>query len=119
MAPMAARTKTPAKTTEPKAEKKTRTPKPVTDLASATVALNAAKRKADRTEKARLEAVQADADAQRELAEAKAVVKRYYAELMGEDVAPAEQGEPDTYDGMDDVDGDVDDPYEGAGHNAE
>ncbi|AWY07306.1 hypothetical protein SEA_HENOCCUS_68 [Streptomyces phage Henoccus] len=113
---MAARTKTPAKTDAPKAEKKTRTPKPVTDLASATVALNAAKRKADRTERARLEAVQADADAQRELAEAKAVVKRFYAELMGEDVAPAE----DVHEPYVISEGETeDDPYEGAGHNAE
>lgn len=92
MAARAKKTETPA--TE-KAEKKTRTPKPVTDLPSATVALNAAKRKADRTEKARLEAVQADAEAQRELAEAKAVVKRYYAELMGEQVDAEPDGTAD------------------------
>lgn len=79
--------KTPAKTaTEAKAPRKARTPKPVNDLASATVALNGAKRKADRTAKARAEAVAADGLAQAELEQAKATVKRFYAELMGEAV---------------------------------
>ncbi len=93
--------KTPAaKTDETKAPRKPRTPKPVDDLASATVALNAAKRKADRTAKARAEAVAADGLAQTELEQAKATVKRFYAELMGETLEADE-------DVKDDVDADL------------
>lgn len=83
---MVTKAKTPAAAKTEKAARKPRTPKPVDDLASATVALNAAKRKADRTAKARAEAVAADGLAQTELAEAKATVKKFYAELMGENL---------------------------------
>lgn len=100
---MVTKAKTPAAAKTDKAPRKPRTPKPVDDLASATVALNAAKRKADRTAKARAEAVAADGLAQTELAQAKATVKRFYAELMGETLeadqdAPetADEGEPDA-----------------------
>jgi flagellar basal body-associated protein FliL len=95
--------KTPAVTAD-KAPRKARVPKPVTDLKTATTALEAAKRKADRTVKARLEAVQADADAQTELEAAKATVKRFYAELMGEAVDAA----PDADDAYMEADADND-----------
>jgi membrane protein involved in colicin uptake len=82
---MAARKTTP-KTDAAEAVKPARKPreaKPVTDLATATVALKAAQRKADRTAKARSEAEAADGLAQTELGQAKAAVRRFYDELMG------------------------------------
>lgn len=82
---MAARTKTtPAKAEA--APKKTRTPKPVTDLATATTALKAAQRRYDRAANAYADAAKERDDSNAALVEAKAVVKRYYAELMGEAV---------------------------------
>jgi hypothetical protein len=112
---MAARTKkTDADATEKAAPKK-RAPKPVTDLPSATVALKAAQRRAERADKA-YDAARTERDAaQAALEDAKATVKRFYAELVGESVDA--EPEPDTAD-----DGTYPEPadeYEGAGHNAE
>ncbi|AYD86813.1 hypothetical protein SEA_MICRODON_66 [Streptomyces phage Microdon] len=95
---MAARTKkTDADATEPKAEKKTRQPKPVTDLPSATVALKAAQRRADRAGKALSDAETENDAAQTALAAAKKDVDRYYRELMGMDVEPEPVPEPTDY----------------------
>ena len=101
---MAARTKTtPAKAEA--APKKTRTPKPVTDLATATTALKAAQRRYDRAYKAYADAKREELAANDALTDAKETVKKFYAELMGEgqsaDEAPATADEQ---------------PYEGDGH---
>lgn len=104
---MAARTKkTDADATEPKAEKKTRQPKPVTDLPSATVALKAAQRRADRAGKALSEAETEHDAAQLALSAAKKDVDRFYRELMGMDVEPEAE----------DVTEDVAAAYEPDGH---
>lgn len=80
---MAARTKTtPAKAEA--APKKTRTPKPVTDLATATTALKAAQRRYDRAYKAYSDAKREELAANDALTDAKETVKKFYAELMGE-----------------------------------
>lgn len=80
---MAARTKTtPAKAEA--APKKTRTPKPVTDLATATTALKAAQRRYDRAYKAYADAKREELAANDALTDAKETVKKFYAELMGE-----------------------------------
>ncbi|WIC89218.1 hypothetical protein SEA_BOGOTA_68 [Streptomyces phage Bogota] len=110
--------KTPAKTsaTGEKAAPKKREPKPVTDLASATVALNAAKRRADRAGKVLAEAETEHDAAQLALSAAKKDVQRFYAELMGEPVDEAPAGLRDEDDAY--AEGEPEDPYEGAGHNA-
>lgn len=69
-----------------KAEPKKRQPKAVTDLPSATTALKAAQRRADRADKAYDEARTERYNAQSDLAAAKATVKKFYAELMGENL---------------------------------
>ncbi|UTN91898.1 hypothetical protein SEA_STUFF_67 [Streptomyces phage Stuff] len=109
--------KTPAKTSATeKAAPKKREPKPVTDLASATVALNAAKRRADRAGKVLAEAETEHDAAQLALSAAKKDVQRFYAELMGEPVDEAPAGLTDADDAY--AEGEPEDPYEGAGHNA-
>lgn len=110
--------KTAAKTsaTGEKAAPKKREPKPVTDLASATVALNAAKRRADRAGKVLAEAETEHDAAQLALSAAKKDVQRFYAELMGEPVDEAPAGLTDEDDAY--AEAEPEDPYEGAGHNA-
>lgn len=88
---MATTPKTKSTTTKPATEKaapKKREPKPVTDLPSATVALNAAKRRAERAGKALAEAETEHDAAQLALSAAKKDVDRFYRELMGMDVEP-------------------------------
>lgn len=116
---MAARKTTATKTDAPaKAAPKKRAPKPVTDLATATTALKAAQRRANRAGDAYAEAVRERDAANASLTEAKAVVKRYYAELMGEAVTDdvSQHGEDLTaaYSEQDPADDET--PYEGDGH---
>lgn len=118
---MAARKTTPAKTATAKAEPKKRAPKPVTDLATATTALKAAQRRYDRAYKSYADAKREELAANDALTEAKETVKKFYAELMGEDQSADEapqvsqHGEDltDAYSAQDPAE---DEPYEGDGH---
>lgn len=64
-----------------KKERTPRAPKPVTDLASANVAFNKAKRAAERTEKAADDAIAARDAAQQTLTNAATELKRYTADI--------------------------------------
>lgn len=81
---MAARAKKTTEDATEKAPRKTRQPKPVTDLATATTALKAAQRRADRAGNAYADAATERDAANAALTEAKATVQRFYLELMGE-----------------------------------
>jgi len=115
---MAARTK---KTDTPATEKaapKKRQPKAVTDLPSATTALKAAQRRADRADKAYDEARTERYNAQSDLEAAKATVKKFYAELMGESLDVDEdqgQAEGPAYVDERDETSDLDDGYDADG----
>lgn len=79
---MVAAKKTPAaKSAEPKAPRKPRVPKPVTDLATANAAFQKAKRSAERASKAADEARKTEADANAALREAAQVLKGYMGEV--------------------------------------
>jgi len=107
---------TPAKAdaTEPKAAPKKREPKPVTDLASAMTALRAAQRRSDRADKAYDAARDERKKASDALIEAKAAVKKYYAEAMGEDQADEAPAIPGALTG--EALPDDEPPYEGDGY---
>lgn len=101
-----------------KAAPKKRTPKPVTDLATANAAFQAAKRKAERATKAADAARKAEADANAALADAAGVLKGYLGEVDAAvgNVLPADSdGETDPvneYDNSDDAPYN-DEPYTG------
>lgn len=113
--------KTPAKTAEPKAPRKPRTPKPVTDLATANAAFQTAKKKAERATQHADSARQAEADAKAALSEAAKVLKSYLGDVenaVGE-ALPVEEDGPQVHPAENDDFGDHSeyDASEGAGHN--
>jgi hypothetical protein len=74
------------------AERKTRQPRPVTDLATAMAALKRAERRAEKADEDYRTAERAHTDAYGELKTAREDVKRYYMEAMGEQVDEAPEG---------------------------
>lgn len=102
---VAAAKKTPAKPAAEKKERKPRVPKPVTDLATANAAFQAAKRKAERATKAADAARQAEADANQALAAAAGVLKGYLGEVdaaVGNVLPQAEDDAPEVHPAEDD-----------------
>lgn len=91
---MVAKTKTdtaaPDANPEPAKVRKTRVRKPVNDLPTAVAALNASARREDRAKKAYLAAVKEYDDAQKAQQNAKDLVKKFYAETVGDAVNDTE-----------------------------
>lgn len=105
--------KTPAAKTAPateKAARKPRTPKPVNDLPSATIALKAAQRRADRADAAYKAAEDEHTAAHGALYEAKEKVREFYEALMNPAKADAPEATPEQFDAAED------DGYEASGN---